>query len=253
MRGDDAPLRRLDDVLELEETAAVSADGYVDLLGGEGSRHPTGLAQRLMESTAVPRIYERWWRPALGRIAKGVGGPSMEDEAAAARRLLDLRPGAFVVDLACGPGNFTRAFSRDVGPDGFVVGVDLSTTMLRRAVRDTDAANVCYVRGDAADLPYRPGSVDAICCFAALHLFADAERALDGMAQALRPGGRLVVLTSERPSSTIGGFVTGLGGRLTGMRIFGPGELPELLADSGLEVTHHERSGAVQITAARSA
>lgn len=248
---DDAPLRRLRDVLHLEGEAPISADGYVDLLGADRSDAPTGVAQRLMESTAVPRVYERWWRPALGRVAKGVAGPSMAEEVRTARRLLDLAPGTTVVDLACGPGNFTRAFAEDVGPEGFVVGVDLSPTMLRRAVRETGTTNVCYVRGDAADLPYRPGQVDAICCFAALHLFADAEGALDGMRRALPSGGRLAVLTSERPRNPVAGLVAEAGGRLTGMRIFAADELTELLAERGFEVTSHERSGAVQIVGAR--
>src|SRR4051812_6815335 len=100
----------------------------------------TGRAQDLMVSRLVPQVYERWWRPALGRVAKGVLGPSMTDERRIARLLMGLSPGDGVLDVACGTGNFTREFARTVGPDGLVVGIDVSETMLDRAVRDTAAA-----------------------------------------------------------------------------------------------------------------
>src|SRR5436305_2412081 len=64
-------------------------DGYVDLLGDED---PTGSlpGQRLMISTVVPRIYERWWRPLGARVFTGaIGG--MRDEHRSAAQMLRLR------------------------------------------------------------------------------------------------------------------------------------------------------------------
>src|SRR5207302_7980306 len=126
--------------------------GYLDLLGDAEAPAPTGTTQRLMLTSAVPAIYERWWRPALGRVAKGVLGPGMADEHRIARLLLGLSPGDGVLDVACGTGNFTRDFARSVGPDGLVVGIDVSETMLTRAVGDSAAARLsnraAYVRGD---------------------------------------------------------------------------------------------------------
>ena len=85
-----------------------------------------------------------------------------------------------MLDVACGTGNFTRDFARTVGPDGLAVGIDASATMLTRAVADTDPpagwTRSRYVRGDAQELPFRDHSFDAVCCFAALHLFADPMR-----------------------------------------------------------------------------
>src|SRR4051794_28274064 len=106
--------------------------GFVDLLGG--STRPPTIARRLMESTAVPLIYTQYWRPALGRVAKGLRGPSMAGELALALELLDLNPGDAVLDVGCGPGNFTRSFAGTVGPTGLAIGLDASATMLRRAV-----------------------------------------------------------------------------------------------------------------------
>jgi len=153
-----------------------------------------------MLSGVVPRIYERWWRPALGRAMKGVLGPGMAEEHHIARRLLDLSEGDAVLDVACGTGNFTRGFARRVGPKGLALGIDVSETMLARAVSDTADtglhAQTAYVRGDAQELPLVDSVFDGVCCFAALHLFADPFRALDRMTEVLVPGGRIAILTS---------------------------------------------------------
>ena len=65
-----------------------------------------------MLSGPVPRVYERWWRPALGRVAKGLLGPGMADERRIARLLLGLAPGDGVLDVACGTGNLAAASPR---------------------------------------------------------------------------------------------------------------------------------------------
>jgi SAM-dependent methyltransferase len=159
--------------------------------------------QDLMLTGVVPRIYERWWRPALGRAAKGILGPGMTDERRIARLLLGLSPGDGVLDVACGTGNFSRSFATTVGDEGLVVGIDVSETMLTRAVQDTREAglDVAYILGDAQELPLRPQTFDAVCCFAAFHLFADPMRALDRMRDVLTPGGRLALFTTVRGRS----------------------------------------------------
>lgn len=227
-----------------------SAAGYVDLVGGE-ERSTATVAQRLMRSTAVPAIYERWWRPALGRVAKGPAGPSLAGEVALARETLELGAGDVVLDVACGPGNFTRAFAEDVAPGGAVVGLDLSQTMLDRAVRDTDADNVVYVRGDITALPLRPASADAVCCFAALHLFDAPQRALDVMAAALAPGGRLALLTSARPRRAVPAIVADTFGWASGIAMFDPGRLVEQLVHRGLQVVRQETFGLALLLGAR--
>ena len=89
--------------------------GYLDLL--ERELESTGPTQDLMVTRLVPAIYERYWRPALGRVVKGVTGPGMAEEMRIARLLLGLGEGDTVLDVACGPGNFTREFARTVGDD----------------------------------------------------------------------------------------------------------------------------------------
>jgi SAM-dependent methyltransferase len=231
-------------------------DGVLDLLG-DGTPEMTGSGQRLMFTRVVPEIYERWWRPILGRAIKGALGPGMDDEHRIARLLLALTPGDGVLDVACGPGNFTRDFARVVGPTGLAVGIDASPTMLARAVRDTPGAafdNVAYVRGDAVDLPFRDASFDAVCCFAALHMFDAPFRALDHLTRVLTPGGRIALFTSCRtrsaPLRTWDRFV---GEGLTGQRMFERDEITGALAARGFMHIEQRISGLTQFVGGRRA
>jgi ubiquinone/menaquinone biosynthesis C-methylase UbiE len=230
-------------------------DGYVDVLP-PGRHESPGVAQNLMLSSVVPRIYERWWRPGLGRVAKGVFGPGMADEKRIARLLLALAPGDGVLDVGCGTGNFTRDFAPRVGPDGLVVGLDVSQTMLARAVRDTRAAGhdqVAYVRGDAQDLPFVDAGFDAVCCFAALNLFADPYAALDSFTRVLTPGGRLAIFTSARGRSVpLRAFESVVQAR-SGMNMFERDELVNALVERGFDDVRQRLTGLTQFVGGRKA
>jgi ubiquinone/menaquinone biosynthesis C-methylase UbiE len=227
-----------------------TSQGYLDLLGGE-ELASTGAAQDLMLSGLVPAVYERWWRPVLGRLAKGLFGPGMANEHRIARLLLALGRGDGVLDVACGPGNFSRQFARVVGPTGLVVGIDASPTMLRRAVGDSNGTNLAYVRGNAVALPFRDASFDAVCCFAALHLFADPMRALDRMTEVLTPGGRIAILTSVRgrtlPLRTFESLVEAR----SGMRMFERWEITRALEERGYVEIHQRIGGLAQFVGGR--
>ena len=239
---------------EAREAGRVSDNGYLDLIGGSGPES-TGLGQDLMLTGLVPRIYERWWRPMLGRMAKGVLGPGMAEEMRIARLLLGLSPGDGVLDVACGTGNFTREFARTVGAGGLVVGIDVSETMLARAVRDTRAAKLddrtAFVRGDASALPFRDQSFDAVCCFAALHLFANPLRALDRMTAVLTPGGRIAIFTSVRGRSTPLRTFESIMQARSGMLMFEQHDVVEALEDRGFVEVRQRLAGFTQFVGGR--
>jgi SAM-dependent methyltransferase len=226
-----------------------TARGYLDLLGDAEPTGP-GLGQRLMVSRVLPQIYQRFWRPLGGRLLMGLGGPSTEDEHRIALEMLAISPGDRVLDVACGPGNFTRDFGEAAG-EGAVVGLDASKTMLDVAVRETERENVAYIRGDASDLPFRDGSFDAVCCFAALYLIEEPGRAIEEIVRVLAPGGRVALLSScnrgPAPASTVNALVRGL----SGVRIFGREELTGPLLDAGLVDVEQRISGLAQFVSAR--
>lgn len=225
------------------------AHGYLDLLGRSdaGGRR---AAQRLMSSRVLPMIYERFWRPWGGRILTGVGAVGPGGEHQIALEMLSISPRDRVLDVACGPGNFTRDFALEAG-DGLVIGIDASTTMLDAAVRDTESDNVAYMRGDARDLPFRDGSFEAVCCFAALYLIEEPMLALAEIVRVLAPGGRVALLSSRNrgplPASQANAVVRGL----SGVRVFGRDELTGALEGLGASEIEQRVSGLAQFVSGR--
>jgi SAM-dependent methyltransferase len=225
------------------------AHGYIDLLGGED---PTGAhpGQRLMLSRGLALIYQRLWRPTGARLLMGLTGPDTDEEHRMALEMLSLGPGDRVLDVACGPGNFTRDFAA-AAADGLVVGLDASASMLDVAVREAESDNLAYVRGDACALPFRDAGFDAVCCFAALYLIEEPMQALAEIVRVLAPGGRVALLTScnrgHLPTGAVNTVVRGV----SGVRVFGRDELTSTLERAGLVGIEQRVAGLAQFVAAR--
>jgi SAM-dependent methyltransferase len=241
--------------LELVDPVARSAHprvegGVLDLLG---DRDPTGAraGQGLMVTGALPRVYERLWRPIGNRLFMGVRGPGMAGERRLAEELLEPAPGDRILDVASGPGNFTRAFARSVCEEGLVVGLDASRTMLARAVREGVPPNVAYALGDASALPFGDEAFDAVCCFAALYLIEDPFRAITEIARVLGPGGRVALLASVNRGLLPASATNALVRPLTGVRIFGRDDLTGALRRLGLVDVRRRVHGLGQFVGAR--
>lgn len=223
--------------------------GYLDLLG---KQDPTGThpGQRLMVSRALPLVYQRFWRPFGVRLLMGFTGPGTEEEHRMALSMLSIDPGDRVLDVACGPGNFSRDFAH-AASEGLVVGIDASASMLDVAVRDTASDNVAYIRGDASALPFRDASFDAVCCFAALYLIEEPMRALAEIVRVLAPGGRVALLTSCNRGLLPAEVTSPVVRRLSGVRIFARDELRRVLIDDGLVEVDQQVTGLAQFLSGR--
>ena len=242
----------LDRVLELLDVDPSTVDigrGYLDLLGAEPPEHRTP-ALAAMRGKALPIIYERWWRPMV-RVLNGPGGPSHTGEQRIAGDLLSLHSGQTVLDVACGPGNFTRSFAPVVGSAGLVVGFDESATMLAKAVEQDNPSQVGYVRGDARSLPFADGTFDAVGCFLALHLIPEPFRAVREMIRVLAPGGRITLQAPYLP----GGIVPRLADRAInaplGIRMFARTEFTDAFRAAGLVDVRQQVTGLFQFVGAR--
>jgi len=102
-----------------------------------------------------------------------------------------------VLDVGCGTGQATRDAARQA-PQGSVLGVDLSAEQLAVARTRTtreQLANVTFVRADAQAHLFEPNSVDLVLSRHGVMFFDDPAAAFANLARALRPGGRLVLLT----------------------------------------------------------
>ena len=166
-------------------------EGIVSALAGD---LPRTFSQRALDTRLTAWLYDRI-RDQLLRVA---GMPDFATEVAAVAERLQPAPGDVVLDLACGHGNFTVAWAERVGPNGLVIGVDLSRAMLRRAARRVRRArldNVVLVHGDAHHLPLASASADRVNCSGGFHAFPDLTRVLGEIARVAKPGAPLTAST----------------------------------------------------------
>jgi demethylmenaquinone methyltransferase/2-methoxy-6-polyprenyl-1,4-benzoquinol methylase len=118
-------------------------------------------------------------------------------------RALGLRPGDSVVDVACGTGLNFSLIEQAIGPDGRIVGVDLTDAMLAQAedrIRANGWSNISLVQADAAEFDF-PREVDGILSTYALSQVPECGDVIAHGAAALSRGGRWVVLDLNAPDN----------------------------------------------------
>lgn len=175
------------------------------------------LGQTILQSRPAARLYAKLRGPA-GRAT--LGGMSPAGERAVIRDSLRLTERTNVLDVGCGPGNFTSFIATELPASGLAVGVDISMSMLERTVRCTEVFNTVYIRADAHELPFPSESFDGVMCYAAMYMMSDPYRALDELVRVLAPGGRLAVMTTCTANSRAGRLVQWLLTAPLGIRMF---------------------------------
>ncbi len=114
------------------------------------------------------------------------------------------RFGERVVDVGSGAGLDALIAARAVGPDGFVIGVDMTPEMLDRAravAAEARITNVEFRQGLAERLPVEKGWADLVISNGVINLVPNKLGAYRQIARALHPGGRVQVadICVERP------------------------------------------------------
>jgi ubiquinone/menaquinone biosynthesis C-methylase UbiE len=118
-------------------------------------------------------------------------------------KALGLRPGDSVVEIACGTGLNFAMIEEQVGPEGRIVGVDLTDAMLAQAqhrIETNGWSNVSLVHADAAEFEF-PTGIDAILATYPHALLPESGRVIANGAAALSAGGRWVVLDLKVPDN----------------------------------------------------
>jgi demethylmenaquinone methyltransferase/2-methoxy-6-polyprenyl-1,4-benzoquinol methylase len=124
-------------------------------------------------------------------------------------QVLRLCEGSTVVEIGCGTGlNFTL-IEQVIGPEGRIVGIDLTDAMLTQAQRRIQASgwrNISLVQADAFEFQF-PAGVNAILSTFALSLVPECAKVIAHGSKALSPGGRFVVLDLKLPERSPGWLV----------------------------------------------
>jgi SAM-dependent methyltransferase len=110
------------------------------------------------------------------------------------------QPGDRVLDIGCGFGDTTQQLAALVGPDGSVVGVDVSEPFIAASIEEAGQAgveNVEFLAGDVQVMDL-PGPFDYAFSRMGVMFFANPVQALRNVAGSLRPGGRLVAVVWRR-------------------------------------------------------
>ncbi len=116
-------------------------------------------------------------------------------------KALALAPGEAVADVGAGTGLFTAAMSKAVGDGGKVYAVDISEAFvkhLKARAADEKLANVEAVLCDEDSVKLPAASVDVVFVCDTYHHFEFPKSTLASIHEALKPGGRLIVVDFER-------------------------------------------------------
>jgi len=125
--------------------------------------------------------------PAEANLGVGCGNPT----ATAA-----IRPGDTVLDLGSGAGIDCFLAANATGPEGRVIGVDMTDEMLDRARANAARSgytNVEFRKGMIEDLPVEDGTVDVVISNCVINLSPDKPKVFSEIFRVLKPGGRMVI------------------------------------------------------------
>jgi len=161
------------------------------------------------QSPGVHPISGRRFAPVMGYQGADWLERSERDEEEApdvALGVLKIAKGAAVADIGAGSGYITERLAARVGPAGTVFANDVQPQMLEllaRRLARRKIANVTLVQGTLDDPKLPPASVDLELMVDVYHEFSQPQAMLRHLRDALKPGGRMVLLEYRKEDPSI--------------------------------------------------
>ncbi len=124
---------------------------------------------------------------------------------------LKLKEGDCLLDLGCGPGDYTLEASRIIGNSGAVYAMDKWQYLVDSLIEEADSQGLTNIRAMVSDitgpLPFEDGCIDVCLLSTVLHIFnlSKVEKTIfNEIRRVLKPGGRVAIIECKKEEQPFG-------------------------------------------------
>lgn len=181
-----------------DEIKAAVADRYGQVASNPQQKFGFPVGRSFAESVGYDPTVLDALPPSMWESFTGAGNP---------QPYVDAKAGEMLLDLGCGAGLDLYLYSKKIGPNGRLIGLDLAEPMLAKAganLRSQKIDNAEWLKASADSIPLPDHSVDLVTANGIFNLSPNKEAVMSEIARVLRPGGRTIfaeiVLKSELPN-----------------------------------------------------